>query len=239
MVTDFHTHVLPGMDDGSASVSESIAMLREAFHQGITHVVATPHFYPQKDSPEEFLRRRQVAEDRLREQMARETDLPSLSVGAEVYFFPGMSNSDTLSLLTIGKNRYIMLELVNSPWSEYIYQEVQGIYEKQGLTPIIAHVDRYIRPFRTYGIPYRLEELPVLVQANADFFLNRRTASLALRLLKSDRIHLLGSDCHNLSDRAPNMGNAAQVIARRLGAEALERIGSYEQVVLSPGTDNI
>jgi len=156
-----------------------------------------------------------------------------------VYFFPGMSNSDTLSLLTIGKNRYIMLELVNSPWSEYIYQEVQGIYEKQGLTPIIAHVDRYIRPFRTYGIPYRLEELPVLVQANADFFLNRRTASLALRLLKSDRIHLLGSDCHNLSDRAPNMGNAAQVIARRLGAEALERIGSYEQVVLSPGTDNI
>lgn len=239
MVTDFHTHVLPGMDDGSASVSESIAMLREAFRQGITHVVATPHFYPQKDSPEEFLRRRQVAEDRLREQMARETDLPSLSVGAEVYFFPGMSNSDTLSLLTIGKNRYIMLELVNSPWSEYIYQEVQGIYEKQGLTPIIAHVDRYIRPFRTYGIPYRLEELPVLVQANADFFLNRRTASLALRLLKSDRIHLLGSDCHNLSDRAPNMGNAAQVIARRLGAEALERIGSYEQVVLSPGTDNI
>lgn len=239
MVTDFHTHVLPGMDVGSASVSESIAMLREAFRQGITHVVATPHFYPQKDSPEAFLRRRQVAEDRLREQMARETDLPSLSVGAEVYFFPGMSNSDTLSLLTIGKNRYIMLELVNSPWSEYIYQEVQGIYEKQGLTPIIAHVDRYIRPFRTYGIPYRLEELPVLVQANADFFLNRRTASLALRLLKSDRIHLLGSDCHNLSDRAPNMGNAAQVIARRLGAEALERIGSYEQVVLSPGTDNI
>lgn len=239
MVTDFHTHVLPGMDDGSGSVSESIAMLREAFLQGITHVVATPHFYPQKDTPEEFLRRRQIAEDRLREQMARETDLPSLSVGAEVYFFPGMSNSDTLSLLTIGKNRYIMLELVNSPWSEYIYQEVQGIYEKQGLTPIIAHVDRYIRPFRTYGIPYRLEELPVLVQANADFFLNRRTASLALRLLKSDRIHLLGSDCHNLSDRAPNMGNAAQVIARRLGAEALERIGSYEQVVLSPGTDNI
>ena len=68
MVTDFHTHVLPGMDDGSASLSESIAMLREAFQQGITHVVATPHFYPQKDSPEEFLRRRQVAEDRLREQ---------------------------------------------------------------------------------------------------------------------------------------------------------------------------
>ena len=239
MATDFHTHVLPGMDDGSGSVSESIAMLRKAFRQGITHVVATPHFYPQKDTPEEFLRRRQIAEDRLREQMARETGLPTLSVGAEVYFFPGMSNSDTLSLLTIGKNRYIMLELVHSPWSEYIYQEVQGIYDKQGLTPIIAHVDRYIRPFRTYGIPQRLEELPVLVQANAEFFLNKRTASLAMRLLKADRIHLLGSDCHNLTDRAPNLGEARQVITCRLGQEALERIGSYEQVVLSSGTDNI
>lgn len=235
MVTDFHTHVLPGMDDGSASVSESIAMLREAFRQGITHVVATPHFYPQKDSPESFLQRRQEAEGRLREQMSRETEIPTLSMGAEVYFFPGMSDSDALSWLTTGKNGYIMLELAQSPWSECTYREIQGIYEKQGLTPIIAHVDRYIRPFRTHGIPQRLEELPVLVQANADFFLNRGTASLALRLLKADRIHLLGSDCHNLTDRAPNLGKASQVIRNRLGVDVLERIGRYEHVVLSPG----
>lgn len=235
MTTDFHAHVLPEMDDGSASVSESIAMLRKAFQQGITHVVATPHFYPQKDTPAEFLRRRQIAEDHLREQMARESDLPTLSVGAEVYFFPGMSNSDALSQLTIGKNRYIMLEMPPSPWTEYLYREIQGIYEKQGLTPIIAHVDRYIRPFRTYGIPRALEELPVLVQANASFFLNRSTASLALRLLKTDRIHLLGSDCHNLTNRAPNLDDAVAVITRRLGAEALERIGRYEQEVLSSG----
>lgn len=233
MVTDFHTHVLPEMDDGSASLSESVAMLREAFRQGITHVVATPHFYPQKDSPEEFLRRRQVAEDRLREQMTRESDLPALIVGAEVYFFPGMSDSDTLSVLTIEKTGYIMIELPLSPWQGSVYREIQSIYEKQGLTPIIAHVDRYIRPFRTYGIPQSLEELPVLVQANAGFFLNRGTSSLALRLLKADRIHLLGSDCHNLTDRAPNLGEATRVITRRLGEVALERIKGYEQMVLS------
>lgn len=233
MITDFHTHVLPGMDDGSASISESIAMLRETFRQGITHMVATPHFYPQKDSPDAFLRRRQAAEDRLRERMARESELPTLSVGAEVYYFPGMSDSDALSQLTIGKNGYIMLEMPPSVWTEHLYQEIQGIYEKQGLTPIIAHVDRYIRPFRTYGIPRALEELPVLVQANADFFLDRGTSSFALRLLRADRIHLLGSDCHNLTDRAPNLGKASQVIRNRLGADALERIGRYEHIVLS------
>lgn len=233
MVTDFHTHVLPGMDDGSASLSESIAMLQEAFRQGITHVVATPHFYPQKDSPDAFLRRRQAAEDRLREQMARESDLPELSMGAEVYYFPGMSDSDALSRLTIGKNRYIMLEMPPCVWTEHLYQEIRDVYDKQGLTPIIAHIDRYIRPFRTYGIPRRLEELPVLVQANADFFLDRGTASLALRLLKADRIHLLGSDCHNLTDRAPNLGGAVQVIRNRLGAGALKRVERYEHMVLS------
>ena len=234
MTTDFHTHVLPEMDDGSKSVSESMAMLRKAFHQGITHVVATPHFYPQKNTPEEFLRRRQIAEDRLREQMARESDLPALSVGAEVYFYPGMSDSDALSQLTIGKNRYIMLEMPPFTWTEYLYQEVQGIYEKQGLTPIIAHIDRYIRPFRTHGIPRKLEELPVLVQANGAFFLDRGTASFALRLLKADRIHLLGSDCHNMTDRAPNLGEAARVIENRLGAGTLRRIERYEHMVLSP-----
>ena len=57
-VIDFHSHILPGIDDGSASVEQSIAMLRMEAEQGIDHVVATPHFYPQYDTPEHFLRKR-------------------------------------------------------------------------------------------------------------------------------------------------------------------------------------
>ena len=58
MIIDFHTHVLPAMDDGSRSVEESLQMLRMEAEQGIFHVVATPHFYPQYDNPEQFLRKR-------------------------------------------------------------------------------------------------------------------------------------------------------------------------------------
>ena len=64
---DFHSHILPGIDDGSKSVEESLAMLRMAGEQGIECVVATPHFYPRYDSPKKFLARRAEAEAQLRD----------------------------------------------------------------------------------------------------------------------------------------------------------------------------
>ena len=99
---------------------------------------------------------------------------------------------------------------------------------------IIAHIDRYIRPFRTHGIPERLEELPVLVQANGEFFLRPTTAPMAMRLLRKERIHLLGSDCHNLSSRKPDLGRAVQKIEKTLGSSAISRLREFENLVLSP-----
>jgi protein-tyrosine phosphatase len=55
-ISDFHTHILPAMDDGSASVEESIALLELEAAQGVERVVLTPHFYPMRESPAEFLR---------------------------------------------------------------------------------------------------------------------------------------------------------------------------------------
>lgn len=221
---DFHSHVLPGIDDGSASLEESIGMLRRMAGQGITHVVATPHFYANYDNPEKFLKRRNEAEDRLREEMSKHSGLPELSVGAEVYFFSGISDCDALLQLTIAQKGCIMLEMKSSPWDTYALREVEGINSKLGLTPIIAHVDRYIRPFRTYGIPEQLQQLPVLVQANASFFLNRSTGNMAMRMLKKGQIHLLGSDCHDLEQRPPRLGEAISHIRSHGGGRALEQM---------------
>ena len=232
MVTDFHSHILPGIDDGSKSLEESIAMLKREAEQGVTRVVATPHFYAHHDSPERFLARRDRAENRLREEMEKHSGLPELHVGAEIYFFSGISDSDILKRLTIDLKGCILLEMPVSPWSDSMFREIADIPAKQGLTPIIAHVDRYIGPFRTHGIPERLEKLPVYVQANANFFLRTGTRSMALRMLKENRIHLLGSDCHNMSDRRPNLGAAADVIRKRLGVGALDRICSFESEIL-------
>ena len=231
-MTDFHSHILPGIDDGSDSLETSISMLRREAEQGIRHVVATPHFYARHMTPDAFLEKRDRAEARLRSAMGKNSGLPELSVGAEVSFFRGMSESEVLRRLTIRKKHCILIEMPPPPWSDELYRELEAIRVRQGMIPIVAHIDRYIGPFRTYGIPQRLMQLPVLVQANAEFFLNRSTASMALRMLKAGQIHLLGSDCHNLSSRAPNMGPALQRIAQKLGKDILEEINQTELEIL-------
>lgn len=232
-ITDFHSHVLPGVDDGSKSVEESIAMLQMEAKQGVRHVVATPHFYAQHDKPEKFLKKRAEAEQRLRSAMAHHKDLPTLSVGAEVYYFNGISDSDILSELTIGKKRYILIEMPMTAWTDRMYRELENIWIKQSLMPIIAHVDRYIAPFHTNGIPKKLEQLPVMVQANAAFFMEKATRGMAMRMLRRGQIQLLGSDCHNLNDRAPNLGEAVKLLEKKFGPDMISHIQHCEEEVFA------
>lgn len=237
-LTDFHSHILPRVDDGSRSVQESLEMLRRSAEQGIHRMLATPHFYAHSDTPERFLRRRENAWNALRSAMEEYPELPQVELAAEVYYFPGMSDSEALLQLTFSGKRYILLEMPQAPWTQSMYREIEGIYVKRGITPVIAHVDRYIGPFRTHGIPKQLEQLPVLVQANAEFFLQRSTARMALRMLRAEQIHLLGSDCHDLKSRAPNLGPALEEIEKRLGRRATERISDYGKMIFCQGKND-
>ena len=232
-IVDFHSHILPGIDDGSASVQESVAMLQLEAEQGIRHVVATPHFYAHYETPEEFLQKRRRAEEQLCSAIAGIGGFPQLTMGAEVYFFRGISESEALSQLTIGQNHCILIEMPPAPWTDSMYRELENIWRRRGIRPIVAHIDRYIGPFRTHKIPERLAELPVLVQANAAFFLDRWTRGMALQLLRRDRIQLLGSDCHNLTNRAPNLGKAVQVIEKHLDLQKLLQLRSWQDIIRS------
>lgn len=207
-------------------------MLRLEVEQGIHHVVATPHFYARYDSPESFLKKRDAAEELLRKEMKKHSGLPELSVGAEVYFFRGMSESEFLSQLTIRGKSCILIETPHAPWSEESFRELEAIWEKRRIIPIIAHIDRYIAPFRTHRIPEKLARMPVYVQANAEFFLERSTAAMAMRMLKADRIQLLGSDCHNMDSRKPDLAEAVERIQRKLGNDAIEMIRAYESKIM-------
>ena len=232
MVSDLHCHILPEMDDGSVSLEESIAMLRMEAEQGVACVVATPHFYPCYDDPAHFLEKRAQAELRLRQEMKKHCGLPTLLVGAEVYFFRGMSESDFLPQLTIEGKGCVLIEMPSAPWPEDFYRELEAIWVKRGILPIVAHIDRYIAPLKTHRIPEKLAQLPVFVQANAEFFLNRSTAAMARRMLKAGQIQLLGSDCHNQDARRPNLGTAVKYIERKMGSSVLSAICECERRVL-------
>ena len=207
-------------------------MLRQEAEQGIGRVIATPHFYPQQDSPERFLQRRESAWQMLRTELSNFGDLPEISLGAEVLFFFGMSNSEILQQMTIDGQESVLVEMPPPPWTDTMFRELEGIYHNLGLIPIIAHVDRYVQPFRTHGIPQRLAEMPVMVQANASFFIRPSTGRMAVNMLKKKQIQLLGSDCHNLTNRPPNLGKAIQQIQKSAGAAAIEYIEASQYEIL-------
>lgn len=231
-VIDFHTHILPGMDDGSKSTEESLAMLRMEAAQNIAHVMLTPHFYAEKESLSHFLDRRNHALARLTEKTEGIGGLPDFSVGAEVQIFEGIGNSDYLSELAISGTKCILIEMPMPPWPDSLLKELERIRYKQELVPIVAHIDRYIRPLRTRGIPELFAGLPVLVQASGSFFLNRRTRNLALRLLQEDKIHLLGSDCHNLDVRVPNLQDTVRIIEEKMSVSRILKMNSLESRLL-------
>ena len=231
MITDFHSHILPGLDDGSVDAAQSRHMLIQEAEQLVRRVVATPHFYPHHDDPRRFLEARAASVERLYQLLGAAVGFPKVVLGAEVYFFRGISDSDFLDAMAIGRTNCVMIEMPLAPWPEEYYRELGDIRAKRGLTPVIAHIDRYIRPLRTFSIPERLEELPVLVQANGEFFRNRTTSAMALGMLKRGQIHLLGSDCHNTTSRKPDLGDTVRRIERKLGPGALEAMEALEETL--------
>lgn len=206
---DFHTHILPGMDDGAQDVPESLELLRISREQGVTDVCATSHFYAGEDDPEDFLRRRQRAYESLIEQSG---DLPRIHLGAEVLYFPGMSQAKELKMLTLGRGPLLLVEPPMLPWTDYMLDEIEETGTNLRCVPVIAHVDRYLRVLEDPTVFDRLRGRKLLAQVNASFFLYPRTALMAMELLNARRIHFIGSDCHNAYDRLPNMGAAAERI---------------------------
>lgn len=232
IAVDFHTHVLPGIDDGSQSVAESLQMLRKEAEQGVHTVVATPHFYAHRTAPRQFLQERQEAEVRLRAALAGDPGLPAVVMGAEVHFYEGISDSECLRDLSIAGTEYILIEMPDPPWPERRLRELADIRQKQDLTPIVAHLDRYVR-FPFYSRLFEaLAPLPVLIQTNAGFFTGWKTRQAALRLLRRGQIHLIGSDCHNLTSRPPDVGLAARVIENGAGMAAIEKINARSLDIL-------
>lgn len=226
---DFHSHILPELDDGSVSSDMTEEMLRMSVDVGVNAIVATPHFYPSSDNLARFLDAREASAERVRNTVP--DDLPiKIYLGAEVAYFPCISRSDRLSSLAIKGTQYILIELPFGKWDEKIPYEILSLRERQGLTPILAHIDRY--PISDMMLQ-RFVDNGVLIQTNAGAFEGFFSKRKALKRLKQQRIHLIGSDCHNTDSRKPNMALARDTIITKLGKDQLEAIDETGRWVLS------
>ena len=217
---DYHCHILPQMDDGPDRLSECLTMLRRSREQGVEVMVSTSHFYADEDYPAQFVERRNAAFLRLREAMAREGEsYPLIVLGAEVLYFPGISQAQDIEKLVIGSGRTILVEPPMTTWSDSMLDEIAELGENLNCKPVVAHVDRYMRMLKDKRLIDRVLERNLLVQVNASWFIDPKTVRFAVRNLKQGKIHLIGSDCHNLLSRSPNLGQARQQ-AKAYGAEA-------------------
>jgi len=221
---DFHTHILPEIDDGSRSVDESVLMLKTLANQKTKKVILTPHFYADDESIDGFLSRRNTAYERLVEKVP--SGGPNIVLGAEVRYYPGISHLQDLKKLRIEGTKFLLLEMPFNSWTEHVISEVIDIASRGKITLVIAHFERYI-PFVNNEVFSRLIDNGVLFQANASFFGGFFKSVRALKMLKGNRIHFIGSDCHNASDRAPNMNVAYRTILKNLGEVAAEEFFNY------------
>ena len=213
---DFHSHVLPGMDDGSDSLDTSLDMLRESFYQGVNVICATSHFYADEEDPRSFLERRDRAFSRLLGAIDGD-DCPRILPGAEVLYFPGISVAREIRALCLRGTPFLLIEPPMMPWSDSMLDEIAQCRETLGCVPVVAHVDRYMRMLNDFSLIDRVNERKLLAQVNASFFLYRRTQDFAVNCLRQGKFQFLGSDCHDLRSRGPNMGDAEAVI-REAGA---------------------
>lgn len=200
-MTDFHTHILPGMDDGSKSVHESIAMLREEAGQGVGEVFLTPHYYAEENSPVEFLKRRYGAWKKL--EMFLSPELPKLRLGAEVQYFEGICSVEDIRHLRIVGTDLLLLEMPFTRWTSRVVEDVFELNDRCDIQIVLAHIERYLR-FQPKEVWQRLRDGGVWMQSNVSFFAGWKTRREAMDMFARGEIHLLGSDCHNMASRRPN-----------------------------------
>ena len=227
---DFHTHILPRLDDGSKNTGESIELLRLLADQGVTDVFATPHFYASDHSPDHFFAKRKEAYDRLAE-VSEGQELPKVRMGAEVSYFHGISSSSVLLDMRLEQTEILLLEMPTEPWTDYLVRELTAISCLPNVKLLLAHIERYFPYTNMKTLDYLIDR-GVITQANASSFLKPLGAHKMIKLLHSGHIHMVASDCHSVNQRPPQLDKARRVISKKLGESALRKMDEFGESLL-------
>jgi len=213
-MTDFHSHILPGMDDGAKTVEESIAMLLKEKRDGVEIVVATPHFYLSENSVPQFLSRREKAYRSLLA-AANGLKIPRILLGAEVYYTPSLTELPDLEKLCIEGTEYLLLEMPYQKFTSYLLDSVENLLMTRKLKYIMAHIERYLEMTGFDGV-HQLMSQEVLGQINCSSLVNLFTRKDTMNLIQKGYVHLLGTDAHNMDKRPPLYGEAVQVVNKKM-----------------------
>lgn len=220
---DIHSHILPGVDDGARDVETSIELLRMMKEQGITHVIATPHFDAMHNSIDEFEYIVSDAYARLCDATVG-LELPQVALGSEVFYFAGIGRSMGIHDLTLCRSEYLLLELPNCKIDADIIKAIRDMNERIGIMPIIAHIERYAHERGFKLLLELIENGVVYAQVNAASVLVPPYKKITHKLIKKGYISFLATDTHSIIGRPPKISEALQEIENSLGRSYRDKL---------------
>jgi protein-tyrosine phosphatase len=221
MKIDFHSHILPEIDDGSRSIEESLKILDVMAEDGVDVVVATPHFYCSKTSIHRFLDKRNAAYERLKAAMKPEH--PKVLLGAEVLYNHALVGKEALTRLAIQGTDYMLLEMPYKKLTDEIIEDVDKIACDFDVKIIIAHVERYLN-FTSMKSVCSLMDLNVLGQINSTSLTKMSSRRDCLKLIKNGYIQILGTDFHRIDRGDATLGEGCDILEKKLGAGFISEI---------------
>lgn len=222
---DLHMHIVPGVDDGSRNMEESLQMLRLSEEQGITDVFCTSHNGYSKEDGELYMAKLQE----LKETVEKSGINIRLHKGCEIlcageYMEEIIYGLEIGAFTTLGETKYILTELYpNARPSEALF--IIDELKKHGYKPIIAHMER------NYNITGLMVETIIqggaLIQVNAYSFVDEEDVerkNRARELLENGYVHFIGSDAHRIDHRPPNPASGITYILDNADAEYANKI---------------
>lgn len=222
---DIHSHILPGVDDGSKHMDMTMRMLHMAYEQGVRKIFATPHY--SVNMPSDYCKRVKEAYLHLQRKAANEFDDMSIYLGAELYMENGIVDAlKKGNAFTMNGTSYVLCEFAFGSGYRQMYEGIRQLIQAR-YKPIMAHVERYKC---LNGHMERIEELRqmgVLMQMNAECIVGspiNANVRHGKKLLKERVIEFVASDSHNITDRCPNIGASVEKIRKLCGEQEMENM---------------
>lgn len=200
MLTEYHCHILPGIDDGAENAEASLKMAEMLKEQGVERIVATPHFYAHREkSVTAFLEKRAAAHAQIKDAIA----IKDVRLGAEVAIEHGISELPDIEKLAITGTRLILLELPYRGYAKWMAEEIYNIAAEYNLKVMLAHVHRYTAYYSKEELESILS-MDTIFQLNNEAFGSWTEKRIAKRVIGECEHFVFGSDAHNSSSRKPN-----------------------------------
>lgn len=209
-MVDIHCHIIPEVDDGAANFDASVEMARIAQEDGIKTIVATPHYIEyESEINKDFIKDRC---DLLNNYFLNNGIDINILPGCEAYIshtLPSKFKEGSIMSINDG-GRYVLVELPMAEYPSYV-EDVIFEFKLMGVTPIIAHIERYKYVSHNFDLVYKLIKKGALMQINSSSIIGlfgRQIAKKAIQLTRLNMVHLIASDAHTARGRSPHIANS-------------------------------